>query len=85
MTDKIDDGGAAFPVPDVFRPDGHHAMAGWYGMSLRDWFAGQALVAMGMWIPDGDHRRGEMVASRAAFAYLQADAMLAERKRRDDK
>jgi hypothetical protein len=55
------------------------------GMTLRDWFAGQALVAMGMWIPDGDHRRGEMVASRAVFAYLQADAMLAERKRRNDK
>ena len=68
MTDKRDDGGPAFPI-GMFQP----------GMTLRDWFAGQALV-------------GFMEASScdfddepdAAFLYRVADAMIAARKERSD-
>lgn len=63
------------------------------GMSLRDWLAGQALVAIGMWEPpdvyfDEEDRliprhmpryQGMLQESRAKWAYEQADAMLAER------
>ena len=41
------------------------------GIPIRDWFAGQALAGM-----DG----GGTAAVRAAWAYKQADAMLAARK-----
>ncbi len=45
-------------------------------MSLRDWFAGQYLVGVVM-------DRGHMLdpQTRAAFAYQQADAMIAERSK----
>jgi hypothetical protein len=79
MSEHIDDGGAAFPVPDVFRPDGHHAMAGWYGMSLRDWMAGQAL--MGAMASEG-YGGPQHVTGMARFAYEMADAMLRARKDR---
>ena len=39
------DGGPAFPTPDTHHPDGQ-IQYGANGMSLRDWFAGQALVGM---------------------------------------
>jgi hypothetical protein len=38
---QIDDGGPAFPVPDTYHPNGQ-VQYGSNGMSLRDWFAGQA-------------------------------------------
>ncbi len=64
MSDK-DTGGFAFPsgpeVPSQFS-----------GMKLRDWFAGQALVAM-----MGGAQNPEQAAF---FAYQVADAMLKERK-----
>lgn len=50
--------------------------------SLRDEFAGQALLAIGTWIPaHGGSELGTMKAlqARALWAYEQADAMLAER------
>ena len=61
-----DDGGPAFPQT-IRVPDEFHA-----GMSLRDWFAGQALQGM---LANGERRQ-----SYAAEAYSLADAMLAERK-----
>ena len=77
MTDNIDDGGPAFPRPGFYL---HH------GMSLRDWFAGQALPAVIAATSAGQH----MPATRdsdthIAFAitrgaYFIADAMLAARK-----
>lgn len=62
------------------------------GMTLRDYFAGQALVAMGTWVPPEDYvdpdgmplsqydRRYQpkVQAARAKHAYEQADAMLKE-------
>ena len=64
MTDRHD-GGPAFPADDL--SDIH-------GMSLRDWFAGQALrkgVVNGDW--------DSSIQWRAECAYQVADAMIAAR------
>ena len=65
----------AFPLP---LKSGSHA-----GMTLRDYFAGQALAGMcaSQWFPDhGKHESGDMGTGLAANAYSYADAMLAARK-----
>lgn len=75
---KVEDGGRAFPFHELSQEEAA-ALGGvraqHLGMSLRDWFAGQAL--------------GGMLASRyppttpakaVLLAYEVADAMLAERK-----
>lgn len=82
MTDSkhIDDGGQAFPVPADDK-------AGWHsqeGMSLRDWFAGQALAGM-LAMPSGHNGNfhdncGESFIGPAGYAYRMADAMIAARK-----
>ena len=69
MADKIKDGGPAFPVTA-----GQQVYA--TGMTLRDWFAGQALVGICAnpdWQPTD-------VASVVQDAYAHADAMLAARE-----
>ena len=69
MAEQIKDGGPAFPGPSFTRdgnPNGH-AM----GMSLRDWFAGQALEGRGY--------DGWGAQDIAEMAYEIADAMLATR------
>lgn len=77
---EIDDGGFAFPNPDVFRPDGQHAAGGHYGMSLRDWFAGQAVGAIISSFATDFREDGETIPQLfARKAYAIADAMLAER------
>lgn len=76
MTGKIEDGGAAFPVSDL----GTHGSC---GMSLRDWFAGQAMTAILQAGFDGDLKRldGENLQQACGrTAYVVADAMLAARK-----
>lgn len=77
MSDKINDGGSAFPTSlngkwagsgsnAVFAPDMTD------GMSLRDWFAGMALQGISRdW--------GCTPEQRAAEAYSYADAMLKAR------
>jgi len=66
------DGGPAFPfsalarrqlVESIYRDN--------EGMSLRDWFAGQALAGLCARTPDAS----------SAWAYQLADAMLAERSK----
>jgi len=69
MTDKktINDGGPAFPNND------QHGCA-YSGMTLRDWFAGQALVGLvSLQRPDAG------ITSDALTAYVFADAMIAAR------
>lgn len=85
------DGGQAFPGRKrIVRrdPDGSiHVVsdAPTPGMTLRDYFAGQALVGIGDWCPEqrGDGSYGiahaEQQRRRAVWAYEQADAMLKAR------
>lgn len=77
MTDKIDDGGAAFPfVPtDISNADMLSA-----GMTLRDWFAGQALAGM---LASSENHWTNWPDHPALQAYEVADVMLVVRKRRD--
>jgi hypothetical protein len=68
---KIDDGGSAFPYQ--YEYDGIPVVCP--GMTLRDWFAGQALASMVHKFPEN------IIWSNVAFeAYEAADAMLAARK-----
>ena len=69
----IDDGGPAFPViSDVI---GHNE-----GMSLRDWFAGQAIGSVMQVCANDTLEPGETITDLfARRAYRVADAMLAAR------
>jgi hypothetical protein len=76
-----DSGGPAFPMPGSVDGNGNVTYPE-YGMSLRDWFAGQALIAM--FDPRDIGPFGERVdetARVAICAYAVADAMLEARKR----
>ena len=66
------DGGPAFPVQDLSKWQAS-------GMSLRDWFAGKALIGLTSSIracTDGEDYSPEQMAE---YCYECADAMLAER------
>lgn len=70
---KIDDGGPAFPTERTAY------LEGLPGMTLRQWFAGQALAglcasASGIGIPSDE---------MAGIAYSRADAMIAEGSNKD--
>lgn len=75
MTQKH--GGPAFPTP-------HNLPPYMEGMSLRDWFAGQAMAAIIAKAPfvitsaSGEH---ECYTATSIGAYFYADAMLAEREK----
>jgi hypothetical protein len=71
MSTPIDDGGPAFPMS--YHPDGNNADH--QGMTLRDWFAGQALA--GLLSYDGGAAFWEKDAKNA---YNAADAMIRARK-----
>jgi hypothetical protein len=66
MTDRLKDGGPAFPREYTHK--GHS------GMSLRDWFAGQALAGL---CANGEVASADVFAMAA---YKMADAMLAARE-----
>ena len=66
---KPNDGGPAFPG-DVMSQT-HE------GMSLRDWFAGQALVSMTDLVADNETSWPNI----AKYCYNAADTMLAEREK----
>lgn len=75
------DGGPAFPAATDNRS----------GMSLRDWFAGQALAGLAAVFADYDYvktaaENGMTVPEfTAKRVYEYADAMLAERERKEEK
>lgn len=78
MTDKQNP--PAFPVVASHQVYTH-------GMTLRDYFAAQALASVGTWMPaHGGSDLGSKAAmkARALWAYEQADAMLAERAKESD-
>ena len=77
---KKNDGGQAFPR-SMSNMGGEHSPYGPDGMTLRDWFAGQALAGLiassrthGKWIDEEEYK------IFAADAYNQADAMLKARE-----
>ena len=76
MADKRNDGGPAFPC---MAPENIHPAAT-SGMSLRDWFAGQALA--GLVANPTNHLRFNS-EDDAEYVYKIADALLAERETRD--
>jgi hypothetical protein len=86
---KIEDGGPAFPAADFKAVGDVQIGTTKGGMSLRDWFAGQALTVIDpksvkeyeLIAMFGPHRTGittEEIA--AALAYRVADALLTARK-----
>lgn len=76
---SINDGGPAFPEAVAIGPSGD-VYPGMGGMSLRDWFAGQAAAAIiGGICAQGRSTDSERAPLVARSAYLLADAMLAAR------
>lgn len=78
MSDTINTGGPAFPNP-ALASEAFMAPYDMSGMTLRDWFAGQALAGLcnGFTGTSGDSEWFEQVG--AAAAYRIADALLAAR------
>jgi len=81
MADKIDDGGPAFAAGAA------NEFKRWTqeGMSLRDWFAGQAVPALlaelyGHSVRSGKQYEASVYTMGANAAYEVADAMIAARK-----
>ena len=79
-----EDGGPAFGIPARTPPRGPHSPHLYEpqaGMSLRDWFAGQALVGLvnkdNVGLGAGDETDA---AATAWAAYRIADAMIAQRR-----
>lgn len=70
------DGGPAFPSA-ADTAEGHQMKD--YGMSLRDWFAGQVMAEITRLSIDAEG--GWDAGTVAAGCYHLADAMLAERKK----
>lgn len=91
-SNKIDDGGLAFPG-SRYQQVGTVADHGFSdddtptfdqvqhpGMTLRDWFAGQAVRAILPQLNTVERDKIEVARVAAGAAYLVADAMLAARK-----
>ena len=80
--DKKDDGGPAFPVPTDMS-GGEAFYLATPGMSLRDWFAGQALAGLigsGNLIAEAQAKNEDVSSFAARIAFKAADAMLTTRK-----
>ncbi len=82
------DGGPAFPRPESHRQWEGGTVTTYYdqeGMTLRDWFAGQALIGLLSNTALQDFREPTALALGPAWfaeqAGIQADAMLAEREK----
>jgi hypothetical protein len=81
---EINDGGPAFPVPMVRYEDNFFNVTDG-GMSLRDWFAGQALAGIGasdlkhsyIWQRFSDEAIS--LDGISELCYMLADAMLKEK------
>lgn len=71
----INDGGPAFPRTQFTTAEGDRI--GPDGMSLRDWFAGQALASPALFMDGGGRFPPEKTAR---LAYQTADAMLQQRE-----
>lgn len=87
---KVEDGGRAFPFHELSQEDAAAVggVRGQYpGLSLRDWFAGQALAGFSATVSANGLKLMQpeptypIERSYAVAAYRLADALLAERKR----
>jgi len=77
VSQQIDDGGPAFPCEALANHRDTEATK-FRGMSLRDWFAGQALAGLLVRYDEHPHN----LAQCAELACNAADAILAELKRK---
>ena len=73
----------AFPRAATWSPDGQHLVGQQAGMTLRDWFAGQALA--GAMAQHGSYGIGNGPAEIAARMYEIADALLSARSEGGEK
>ena len=74
-----DTGGPAFP----FNYEEHGKLLSCNGMTLRDWFAGQALIAVLKQYAESNGGIGQehLLINCPVHAYRIADAMIAERSK----
>lgn len=74
---STNDGGSAFPSPAVttLHAGGGYSTAAHRGLTIRDWFAGQAISGL----IGCEGLKSEHLALAAGFAFRLADMMLAER------
>jgi hypothetical protein len=78
VSTEINEGGSAFPVHANHAViDGLVVAVHETGMTLRDWFAGQALASMTV---APDYTKGPCNQAMAERAYVIADAMIAARE-----
>lgn len=80
MTNEQNDGGYAFPVAGYINEHGNE-IPGEFGMTLRDWFAGQALASFTKVDTAYDYTTGHCDTALARRAWAAADAMLAQREK----
>lgn len=78
MQTKHNDGGPAFPSHITFNDALDKALVKHPGMTLRDWFAGQALTGL---LTNYDSHSSNLTTC-AELATLVADAILAELNKR---
>jgi hypothetical protein len=80
---KDNDGGPAFPVADFKGLDGFSYPTGAPGMTLRDYFAAQALAGMNASLISSSEFPIDplVLVTMAESAYAQADAMLEAQKK----
>jgi len=76
-------GGPAFPAQPIYQhPHGATSMSSQEGMTLRDWFAGQAAATiLGGITASGASTDASAAIDIAKASYILADTMLAERSK----
>ncbi|PZU22455.1 MAG: hypothetical protein DI589_11205 [Shinella sp.] len=81
---KIDTGGPAFPLVTWKSPDGMCVELSHNGMTLRDYFAGQAMQVLIGQIDGGDVETAkdiaELIKTASKLSYVVAGAMIVARK-----
>jgi hypothetical protein len=80
MSTPTNDGGPAFPCESYGHRNGKETTVPAQGMTLRDYFAGQALAGAVGFSPSDPFRRYHQPEDVAAACYRFADAMLAARE-----
>ena len=80
MSAPINDGGPAFPASLYKLEHGQESFVPHEGMTLRDWFGGQALTNVDVRIPMSDDDDTPSPRAIANYMYVIADAMLAARE-----